>query len=526
METACLRHTEIPGASRLFLDFLYSFEQVKEFYPAPAFDLSSYQHAARAIDFPDLRRSALVAALAEINPASPLLSVLAQPDTVVVATGQQNGLYGGPAYSIYKALTAVAIARQLTAAGRAAVPVFWVATEDHDFAEVNHTWVFNGRMEPQRLQAGGIVQPQQPVGGVALKDLPLEALRSALEDLPYGPDVLTMANSAYVPGRTYGEAFRELMRQMLGPEYPVLFLDPLRPSIRRLAQPFLAEAARASDELTALVAAQGQRLSAAGYHAQVLVDAKNGSLFFSLASELDGDGSDPRLRRTSLKRPEVAAYQDQPEKLSPNALLRPVMQDYLMPVAVMVGGAAEIAYLAQSAPLYERLLGRQSVPVPRAGFTLLDARATKLLDRTGLRVPEVLAPGDAVRQKIATRLTPPAVQRVFRETAGEIDASLNRWRSTLGTFDATLAAALDKSRTKIEYQLQKTAAKVAREALRRDERAAADAEALVNRIYPHRHLQERLYSLLPFLAAHGPSLIGRIYENIHVDCPDHHLMAV
>jgi bacillithiol biosynthesis cysteine-adding enzyme BshC len=520
MPPACLRHTEIPGTSRLFTDFLYCFDKVKGFYPAPAFDLAAYLDAAGQISLPDSRRAALVAALAEINPGSELLDTLAEPGSVVVATGQQNGLYGGPAYTVYKALTAVAIARQLTAAGRKAVPVFWVATEDHDFAEIDHSWMFNAAGEPVRVRAPGRAQPQEPVGGIALDSVPSEEMAAALRDLPFGDEVLALANLIYSPGRTFGEVFREIVARILRP-HQVLFLDPLRESIRHLAAPFLAEAARRSDELLTLAAARSRELTRAGYHAQVLIDEKGGSLFFELRQEADG-----RLRRSAVKKPDVAALADSPERLSPNALLRPVLQDFLLPAAVMVGGPAELAYLAQSAPLYQALLGRQSVPVPRASATLIDPRSAKVLERTGLRIPEVLAPADTVRDRIAARLTPPSVQAAFEQTARVVEQSLGQWSKELTAFDPSLAAALDKSRGKIRYQLEKTAAKVARESLRRDERAAADAATLIHRIYPHRHLQERLYSILPFLAAHGLDLPGRIYENIHLDCPDHHLLWI
>ena len=153
MHCTCVRQTELPHTSRLFADVLYYPDRISRFYSHPFRDLNSYRAAASEIRLPDDRRAALVAALGRSNPAGASLDRLAQPGTVVVASGQQVGLFSGPAYTIYKALHAAKLAAWLTANGLPAVPVFWLATEDHDFAEVNHAWVFNSEHEPAKKPA-------------------------------------------------------------------------------------------------------------------------------------------------------------------------------------------------------------------------------------------------------------------------------------------------------------------------------------------------------------------------------------
>src|SRR5947209_14972308 len=142
MESACLRHTELPNTSRLFADYLYHHDRVAPFYSVEG----------HRPEFPADRRAALVAALRAQNGDSPALDLLAEPGTVAYVTGQQVGLFSGPAYTIYKALTAVRLAAQSTAEGKPAVPIFWLATEDHDFAEVNHSWSFNSAGQPVPLK--------------------------------------------------------------------------------------------------------------------------------------------------------------------------------------------------------------------------------------------------------------------------------------------------------------------------------------------------------------------------------------
>src|ERR1043166_7961029 len=157
MECTCIRHTKLPHTSKLFADFVYHFDRVERFYSYSPFDPAAYHASASHIDFSAERRAALVEALRAQNGESEPLDRLAQPGTVAVVTGQQVGLFSGPAYTIYKALTAARLASELTARGIQAVPVFWLATEDHDFAEVNHAWVFDASRTPVQVRVDGRV---------------------------------------------------------------------------------------------------------------------------------------------------------------------------------------------------------------------------------------------------------------------------------------------------------------------------------------------------------------------------------
>ena len=272
---------------------------------------------------------------------------------------------------------------------------------------------------------------------------------------------------------------------------------------------------------------RGQQLESAGYHAQVHVEPKTSLVFL-----LDGE------RRATLRRQngEYASKErkysaqeltDRAEQLSPNALLRPVVQDYVLPTVAYVGGPAELAYMAQSQVLYRELLGRMPVMVSRGGFTLLDARTAKLMDRYGLTVPAFFHGEDGVRDAIAEKLVPPALTQEFGEVRRTVSSSVERLRDDLSTFDATLAAAANKSLSKIAYQLSKLERKTARETLKRNSRAVGDASYMSGLIFPDKHLQERYYSMLPFLARHGVrELMDTLYEHVRLECPDHQVLVV
>jgi bacillithiol synthase len=521
MDCSCIRQTELPGTTRLFADLIYHPDRVASFYSSP----STVAEAAAQIQFPEDRRTALVDALWELNGDTPELQLLKQPGTVAVVTGQQVGLFSGPAYTIYKALTAVKLARKLTEEGTPAVPIFWLATEDHDLAEVNHAWLFNGEFAPEKVSIAPESQPNQPVGTIPLGAFPQHELNAALAGLPFADDVAASAAKAYESGNTLGQAFATLIKDILR-DYPVLFIDPMSPSIRALGAPMICQALAAGPELAKALLARNKELDKAGYHAQVHVEEST-SLFFLLE-----DGKRLALRRSNGEYQHqgrhfsVADLQLRAHEISPNALLRPVIQDFMLPTVAYIGGPAELAYLAQSQVIYDRLLGRQPIPLPRAGFTVLDHHSAKLMNRYDLRIPDFFAGEASLREKAAAKLIPAELKTLMAQTRTTTARSLDQLKAQLTTFDSTLAKALNRSRRKIEYQLEKTERKIARQTLLRDERATRDAAALTNFVYPHKHLQERLYSILPFLAKFGPGFIDAIYENVHVDCPDHKFVTL
>ncbi len=526
MQAACLRQTQLPHTTRLFEDFTYHFDRVARFYGHHPHDGAGIRQAAAELQYPDERRAALVEALRHQNDDSPSLRELAKPGTVAVVTGQQVGLFSGPAYTIYKALTAVRLARRLTEEGIRAVPVFWLATEDHDVAEVDHAWAFGADHQPVALRAVAEAgAAQQPVGGIPLRDIPLDELRKLLGTLPFGEEVVAQVERAYVPGRPMGESFRDLVRSLLA-KFDLLYVDPLNEHVRRLGAPLMRESVRSAAELKTRLLERDAELRSAGYHSQVHLEPQT-SLFFLL------DGA----RRITLKsqnghyaakdaRYSASDLEDRADHLSPNALLRPVMQDYMLPTVAYVGGPAELAYFAQAQAIYSRLLGRMPVVLHRAAFTLLDYRADKLLNRYNIDWPTIFEGEDGIREHIAVRLVPRSIRETTEQAHSSIEQALDKFGKSLTEFDPTLAAALEKSRRKILYQVSKIERKTAREALRRDERAQQNARYLSGLIYPKKHLQERLYTILPFLAKHGLNLIDDIYEHVRLDCPDHQVLVL
>lgn len=524
MSSSCVRQTDLPHTSALFADVLYHPERTASFYGHERHDLEAARGIAQQIDFPAERRAALVRALRQMNPESPALERLAQPGTVAVMTGQQVGLFSGPAYTVYKALTAVKLAETLTDNGVPAVAAFWLATEDHDFAEVNHTWIFGGEHRPTKVEMARTASAQ-PVGGVTLSAPPLRELRAGLRGLPFGEETADLVEEAYRSGSSMGKAFGELLRAICK-GYDILQVDPMLPAFRELAAPALRSAVDAAPDITERVMERNRELAEAGYHAQVHVENTT-SFVFLLES-----GKRLALRRADRdyilngRRFSAAELMDRAASLSPNALLRPVVQDWMFPTVAYVGGPAEMAYLAQSQAIYRTILGRMPVPIPRSSFTLVDEHSNKLLARYGLGLGDFFQGQEVLYERVAAKLVPPALKGKLSETASTVNTALERLRTEIAAFDPTLTDALARSGRKIGYQLAKMERKIGREALQRDARASRDAASLYGLIYPERHLQERLYSILPFLAKHGLDLASRLYETVQLDCPDHRVVVL
>jgi bacillithiol biosynthesis cysteine-adding enzyme BshC len=524
MHCTCVRQSDLPNTTRLFADVLYHPDKTALFYEHPLRDLNAYQAAASAIEFPPAQRAALIAALRVQNPTSPALERLAQPGTVAVVTGQQVGLFSGPCYTIYKVLHAVKLAQWLSANGIPAVPLFWLATEDHDFAEINHVWVFDSEHRPRKLE---MRRPavEQPVGSVSIAAAPVRELRAALHGLPFGEEVADLVEETYRDGSTMGKSFDELLRRLLA-QFDILYVDPMLPAFRELAAPALRSAVEAAPELSSLLLQRNHELADAGYHAQVHIEDHT-SLVFLLEN-----GKRLNLRRVgneyvhNSRRFTAAELMDRAASLSPNAILRPVIQDSMLPTVAYIGGPAEIAYFAQSQVLYRTLLGRMPVALPRTGYTILDNRSAKLMGRYRLELTDFFHGETSLDERLASRLVPPGLAGTVSATTSAVESAVGRLRAELAAFDPTLAQALDRSTRKINYQIEKIARKTAREAMRRDDRASADAKSLCGLIYPERHLQERLYSILPFLAKHGLDLPGHIYDSIDLECTDHRVMVI
>jgi len=485
---------------------------VSRFYAHPP-TLDAVKQVASRLEFPAERRREVAAILREQNAALGAGAAAVrnleklEHGAVAVVSGQQVGLFGGPAYAVYKALTAIQLAEELSEAGIPAVPIFWMATEDHDLDEVRHvTWFDSGKLTRFELAPEGAAG--RPVGHVRLGPAISENVKRAVALLsgPASETISQFLEQSYQPQETYGRAFGKLFAQLFA-EQGLILLDPLDARLHRLAAPLYKKAIEDRDQLNEKLLQRGKELESAGYDVQVKVTAKSTVLFTIrdgvrqpvAASNAHLQSGEARWTREEALRLADTA----PETFSANALFRPVVQDYLLPTAAYLGGPAEIAYFAQSSVIYEHLLGRMPVILPRAGFTILDAKAEKLLQKYGLCIENLWAGPQELRRKMESVSVPDTLAENFDRDKSRMESTLAELGTQIETLDATLAGAVQTARNKISFQLEKLRRKTGRALDQKSGLLAEHEQFLENLLYPDKQLQSRELCFLPFLARWG-----------------------
>lgn len=512
MQCRALAFRELPHQPPLHLSFLDEFSKVSAFYAHEA-TLDNAAKLASTLNYPQSRRSALVSVLREQNEAfgagAATMENLGRLErgAAAVVTGQQVGLFGGPAYAFYKALSAIEAARLLGKSGVDVVPIFWLATEDHDLDEVRHTTFFHdGKLVKFDLPARSA--PPSPVGPQKLGPQIAELVRAATLMLggPAGGELALLLRASYTPEETYASAFGKLFAGLFA-RYGLILIDALDARLHRLAEPVLRQAAEGRNELNEGLLARNKELDRAGFAAQVKVTGRSTALFYlggGGREAIRSTGSQFQADSQSWSVQELAnAISAAPEEFSPNALLRPVMQDYLLPTVAYVGGPSEIAYFAQSTVLYDRVLHRQPVFLSRAGFTLVDSKAQRLLEQYGITVEDVWAGSQVVRKKLGAANIPESLSKRLEKDANQIRKLLDGWSGPISRIDPSLKATLEKAQRKIAYQTEKLRQKAGWAKDKKTNVLASHAEFLSNQLYPNKALQSRELNFLPLLSRWG-----------------------
>ena len=534
MESLCLSFRDIPQTSKLFATFLEDFGRVGKYYGhAPS--IGGVAAAAKEVEIDPAVRAGVVEVLREQNlrfgGAAVLDGAIARNlerlanGAVAIVTGQQVGLFTGPAYSLYKAITAAACAEELSRRGVDAVPVFWLATEDHDLAEINHaSWTTRTGLA-EFILPGNAAEEGHRVGEIALGagDHRVGGDGDGHAGRALSAEVARALRESYTPGDTYGSAFGKLMARLVAGR-GIIFLDPLDSRLHHFASGIYRRALDDAEPLGDALLARSKELERGGFHAQVKVTRESTLLFYNV------DGVRQPLRRRGEKfhaggaafsleelRAAIAAT---PEAFTPNVLLRPVVQDTLLPTAAYIGGPAEIAYMAQAQVVYKHLLGRMPAILPRASFTLVEPPIARLLKKYGLDFRDLMRGRQHLRGRMEMKSLPRALAGRFAADEKALRRLLAAYRKPLAHLDRTLTGALDSAERKILHQFLKLKGKAGRAENFRTGILDRHERILVDALYPHRGLQERTLSALPALAAYGPELLDDLASVSVISGPD------
>lgn len=532
MPSECLPFTRIPHTTPLFRDYLYHFDRVSQFYPRPAQVGSWLSDEALRITYDNDRRRQVASILERQNRAfGASAKAIESIDRLrrgacAAVTGQQVGFLGGPLFSILKALTAVRLAAEATDAGVDCVPIFWLATEDHDFAEIQNALVQDTNGQLHTVSASAEFAPGAPMSEVRLT----AAITTEVERITHllgDGETADFIRQAYRPGETIGDAFASLFAKVFA-EFGVILLDASDPELHELAKPIYREAIVESAGLDAALLERGKVLVSAGYHEQVKVTPSSTLLFGTVhgaRTPIHRSNGQFVMGEEKLSEPSLLArISEHPEQFTPNVLLRPIVQDFLLPTLCYSGGPAEVAYFAQAAVVYARLLGRVTPIVPRFSATLVDARSQRFMQRYGMTFSDILAGPEHVREMMAARSLPAELQTAFQHADDAINDALNGILSPLKTLDPTLLGAAERAGNKMRYQLDRLRKRAANAELRRSEIVARQSDHLNNTLFPHKDLQERVISGVSFLARYGMPVLDTVYDAVKTGCPEHQII--
>jgi bacillithiol biosynthesis cysteine-adding enzyme BshC len=532
-----------PWIRRLAADYAYDFRAVAPFFSGDPADRAAWADAIARTQAYDRRPDELAAVIAAQQErrqaparAREAGQLLADRRTVAVVTGQQAGLFGGPLFTLLKALTALKLADQVSRDHHVpAVAVFWIDAEDHDWEEVRSCTVFDETLTPRTvsLPARPGAEPA-PVATVRLDHSIIDVLAELEAVLPpteFRPAITDALRRAYMPGVGMAEAFGRWIEDVLGKRGLVVY-DSSDPASKPLVSQVFARELSMPGQTVRLAALAGSDLTARGYHAQV--HAQDDSLALFHLNQDDGsrrairqqDGrfvvGDEQYPAATL----VTQATERPAGFSPNVLLRPIVQDTLFPTICYVAGPNELAYLGQLRGVYAHFGVPMPLFYPRATATILDSAALRFLTKYKLPLEALQAQDEAALNELLKTQIPPVVDEAFTEAARAIDGQMTRLIQAVPALDPTLEGAVRSTLERMQRDLQTLHGKMIQAAKRRDEtlrRQFIHARALA---FPGGHAQERTIGFVSFLNHYGPVLVDRLDEELPLDLGRHWIVTI
>ena len=529
-----------PWIRRLASDYAFDFGRLAEFFSGNPSDPAAWRDViARSQRYtrPRERVAGLICAQQERRGAPPealaASALLRDPRAVAIVTGQQAGLFGGPLFTLLKALTALRLATQVRSEhGVPVVPIFWIDSEDHDWDEVRTCGTLDPEQTPRKIALSEMPGANHgPVAGVRLDDSIESAISDLVATLPateFTAELVTRLRRAYAPGHGMAEAFGRWLETVLGAQGLVVYDASDRDAKALVADLFAHEVERPG-ETARLATEAGGRLVAAGYHAQVTPTVDSVALFHlnntRHAIQHEGSGfvvGEERLSREDL----VARIRQQPDTFSPNVLLRPLVQDTLFPTICYVAGPNELAYLAQLREVY----AAAGIPMPlmyeRATATIVDSNAMKFLTRHHVEFESLRAQDEAALNELLQAQLPPTVEAAVHDTLRAIEERMADVAREVTQVDATLEGATRSTLTRMQDDLKKLHAKIIQAAKRKDETLKRQFHHARSLVFPGGHPQEREIGFVYFLNKYGPALVERLADDLPVDMGQHWVLTI
>jgi len=531
---------QFPGYRSFAADYIFNFPKLAPFFAGDPKDRAAWADAIRRTRAAARRPEELAAIVAAQQDrrrapsrARETAQALADPATVAIVTGQQAGLFGGPLYTLFKALCAIKLAEQVSREHQVrAVPVFWIESEDHDWDEVRTCTVLNEALQPVSVGLPSeLMLAPAPVASVRLDDsisMAIDELGRTLPATDFREELLENLREIYAPGSGMAHAFGRWLEHLLG-DLGLVVYDASDPDAKGLASPIFSKELSAPGETGRLAARAGSELGALGYHAQVQTPEGAPALFL-----LDGGREPIRAADGRLVAGDhvyspgelVEQARDFPGGFSPNVLLRPIVQDAIFPTICYVAGPSELSYLGQLRDVYRRFGVPMPLLQPRQTATLVDSGAFRFLTKHQMPLDSLQPQDDAALNELVKAQIPVAIDQAFEAAARAVETSMGSLIGAMPALDPTLEGAAKNTLGKMQHDLDALRGKIVQAAKRRDEtlkRQFARTRALT---FPGGQPQERVVGFVSFLNQYGPALVDRLMAEMSLEPDKHWIIAV
>lgn len=536
---------DIPKNHNLFLDYLYEFENVAEFYKHNFRDKEKYPEIFRNIlkkkTSSEFNISNLIEEqYKELPEASEKtrknIKLLDMPKTLAVITGQQLGILSGPLYTIYKIITAIKLASQLNErfVDFNFVPVFWMESDDHDFNEVHKISILNNDNNIVTLKYKEDVSDDEirsSVGNLifdeSINDF-VNQLEQNLRSTEFRDKIISKVKEIYQPGKTFKQSFRELIFWFFD-EYGLIIFDPSANEVKKALKPiFLFEINNFRTHTQKLVSVSATLEEV--YHAQVKVKPVN--LFYHIDSgrhsiePVDEIFKLKRKRKQFTKEEIITEINEHPERFSPNVLLRPITQDYLFPTAFYVAGPSEVSYFAQIHPLYEFFNIEPPIIYPRSSATLVEKSVVNFMEKYDLTMRDVFLGTDQLKEKILSSVSDNNIDEIFENAVKNINLVFDELKEKLFSVDKTISDSSNRYREKVLYSLNELKSKTEKAYESRFEVILRQISKLSNLLYPYENLQERELNYFYFANKFGENFYKKLYDELSISEFEHQIIEI
>lgn len=531
---------QVPWVRPLAGDYAFNFSHIAPLYAGDPASPDAWrdaiqrvhQHAssrrdiARIVEAQQTRRGAPPAALAATR-------TLSDPNVVAIVTGQQAGAFGGPLFTLLKAITAIQLARRTADRHNTpTVAVFWVDAEDHDWDEVATCTVLDAHFQAQTIA----MPAPEGAGHLPIADLVLDGrvegtlqeLASALAPTDFTEWAISGLRTAYRPGVKMADAFARWLDALLGPHGLIVF-DSADPAAKPLVADLFRRELSSPGRTSALAASAGEALAARGHAPQVVPQQESAALF-----HLD-EGRRPIRHhgdtflvgdRSFTGEALAKEVTERPERFSANVLLRPIVQDTLFPTVAYVAGPSELAYLGQLGGVYKQFGVPMPLMYPRAMATLVDSATARFLSKHDLPLQQLQAQDESVLNRLLESQLPPSLEQAVKNAEETIERSMQRVVDEMPALDPTLVGAARTVLGKMQHELRALHSKMIHAAKKRDETLRRQFTRAQAQAFPLGQPQERTLGGVFFLNRYGPALVDRLLEDLPLELGHHWVLTI